>query len=105
MKMKGKKTMILVTHQISYMYGCDKVVIIEDGRVTEFEQPDNLREKLSELQMIENKNKTVEEEEEERIKQKTKEELESMKKSDRARKSSIALSDKQKNEIKSTPTK
>jgi ATP-binding cassette subfamily C (CFTR/MRP) protein 4 len=23
MKMKGKKTIILVTHQISYLYGCD----------------------------------------------------------------------------------
>ena len=33
MKMKGDKTIILVTHQISYMDGCDKVVIMEDGRV------------------------------------------------------------------------
>ena len=47
MKMKGKKTIILVTHQISYMYGCDKVIIMEDGRVTEFDEPENLREKLN----------------------------------------------------------
>ena len=23
LKMKGKKTLVLVTHQISYLYGCD----------------------------------------------------------------------------------
>ncbi len=49
LKMKGDKTIILVTHQISYMYGCDKVVIMEDGRVAEYDEPDNLREKLNEL--------------------------------------------------------
>lgn len=31
LKIKGKKTVILVTHQISYMYGCEKVVIMQDG--------------------------------------------------------------------------
>lgn len=33
MRMKGKKTILLVTHQISYMYDCDQVVIMEDGIV------------------------------------------------------------------------
>lgn len=61
LKMKGDKTIILVTHQISYMYGCDKVIIMEDGRVVEFDEPDNLREKLNELEMIERKNQSSEE--------------------------------------------
>ena len=39
MKMKGRKTIVLVTHQISYMYGCDEVIIMEDGRVTDFDVP------------------------------------------------------------------
>ena len=38
-KMKGRKTIVLVTHQISYMYGCDEVIIMEDGRVTDFDVP------------------------------------------------------------------
>ena len=33
MQMKGRKTIILVTHQISYLYGCDQVIIMEDGRI------------------------------------------------------------------------
>lgn len=49
MKMKGKKTIILITHQISYMYGCDKVIIMEDGRVAEFDEPAKLKHKLNEL--------------------------------------------------------
>ena len=61
LKMKGDKTIILVTHQISYMYGCDKVIIMEDGRVVELDEPDNLREKLNELEMIERKNQSSEE--------------------------------------------
>lgn len=29
------------------MYGCDKVIIIEDGIVKDFDEPDNLKEKLN----------------------------------------------------------
>ena len=29
--MRGSKTIILVTHQISYVYACDQVAIMEDG--------------------------------------------------------------------------
>ena len=43
MKMKGRKTIILVTHQISYMHGCDEVVIMENGKVAEFDVPEKLR--------------------------------------------------------------
>lgn len=49
LKMKGDKTIILVTHQISYMYGCDKVIIMDDGRVADFDEPDNLRQQLNDL--------------------------------------------------------
>lgn len=28
MKMKGTKTVVLVTHQISYLFGCDKVIVM-----------------------------------------------------------------------------
>jgi ABC-type multidrug transport system ATPase subunit len=42
MKMKGKKTIILVTHQISYLYGCDEVLIMEDGRISVHDSPNNL---------------------------------------------------------------
>ena len=28
MKMKGTKTIVLVTHQISYLFGCDKVIVM-----------------------------------------------------------------------------
>lgn len=52
MKMKGNKTVILVTHQISYMYGCDKVVIMKEGRIAEYDAPEKLRSKLNELEMI-----------------------------------------------------
>jgi ATP-binding cassette subfamily C (CFTR/MRP) protein 4 len=47
MKMKGNKTIILVTHQISYMYGCDRVIIMEDGRVTDFDEPAKLKNRLN----------------------------------------------------------
>lgn len=47
MKMKGSKTIILVTHQISYLYGCDQVIIMEDGRIAECGHPEKLRDKLN----------------------------------------------------------
>jgi ABC-type multidrug transport system fused ATPase/permease subunit len=47
--MKRKKTIILVTHQISYLNECDKVVIMEEGRAIRFDHPQTLRNKLNEL--------------------------------------------------------
>ena len=35
-----RKTVILVTHQISYLEKCDKVVIMEDGEIIENGTPD-----------------------------------------------------------------
>ena len=51
MKMKGRKTIILVTHQISYLYGCDQVIIMEDGSIKHVGVPYKLRSKLNELEM------------------------------------------------------
>jgi len=39
--------MVLVTHQISYLYGCDEVVIMEDGKVAAFDAPEKIRTKLN----------------------------------------------------------
>lgn len=47
LSMKGKKTIILVTHQISYMYKCDEVVIMEEGKLTDCDVPSKLKDKLN----------------------------------------------------------
>jgi ATP-binding cassette subfamily C (CFTR/MRP) protein 4 len=46
-KLRGSKTIVLVTHQISYMYGCDEVVIMEDGKVVNCDTPEKLKYKLN----------------------------------------------------------
>lgn len=33
MSTRGKKTILLVTHQIGYLYESDRVILIEDGQV------------------------------------------------------------------------
>ena len=45
--MKGKNTIILVTHQISYLYGCDRVIIMEDGRIKDEDTPEKLKNLLN----------------------------------------------------------
>ena len=47
LKMRGNKTIILITHQISYMRECDEVIIMENGRVAQFDMPNNLKEQLN----------------------------------------------------------
>ena len=42
---KGK-TVVLVTHQISYLRECDQVVIMDAGRITHNDHPDRLRDEL-----------------------------------------------------------
>ncbi len=66
--------MILVTHQISYLYGCDEVIIMHDGKIIEHDIPRNLKDKLSQIEMIERKNSEAEEmdEKERRIYEKLK---------------------------------
>ena len=34
LEMSDEKTVLLVTHQISYLYECDRVLILEDGWIT-----------------------------------------------------------------------
>lgn len=46
LKMKGAKTILLITHQISYMHGCDEVIIMEDGKIAYNDKPEKLKDKL-----------------------------------------------------------
>ena len=59
--MRGKKTIILVTHQISYLYQCDRVVIMEEGKIIENNHPDLIKESLKAIEISE-KEKSVKEE-------------------------------------------
>lgn len=40
----------MVTHQISYLYGCDEVIIMEDGNISSHDNPEKLKEKLDILE-------------------------------------------------------
>lgn len=42
-ELSKKKTVILATHQISYLYDCDKVLILDDGEIVHNDEPENLR--------------------------------------------------------------
>lgn len=44
-----QKTVILVTHQIGYLYECDQVLILEAGAITVKGPPQAIRAKLEEL--------------------------------------------------------
>lgn len=41
-----QKTVILVTHQITYLLDCDAVVIMDDGKIAHHDKPQNLKEEL-----------------------------------------------------------
>lgn len=43
MRIKGQKTILLVTHQIPYLDGCDSVIIMENGRITHHDAPHKLK--------------------------------------------------------------
>ena len=45
-ELKGEKTLVLVTHQISYLWRCDKVLIMEDGEIIHDDKPESLKEQL-----------------------------------------------------------
>ena len=51
MEMKGKKTIVLVTHQVSYLENCDRVLIMEDGEIVENDRPEILSEKLKKFEI------------------------------------------------------
>ena len=42
LKMRKKKTIILVTHQISYLYQCDRVIIMDHGKVAYNDEPKSI---------------------------------------------------------------
>jgi ATP-binding cassette subfamily C (CFTR/MRP) protein 4 len=44
--LKQQKTVILVTHQISYLYDCDQVIIMNEGSVEAKGSPRQLRTRL-----------------------------------------------------------
>jgi ATP-binding cassette subfamily C (CFTR/MRP) protein 4 len=48
-KHRGSKTIILVTHQISYLFKCDRVIIMDDGRITHNDSPQKLTVELRSL--------------------------------------------------------
>lgn len=33
LRLKNEKTVVLVTHQIAYLYDCDEVIVMKDGAV------------------------------------------------------------------------
>ena len=43
LKMRGHKTVILVTHQIQFLGACDSVIIMDYGRIAYKDKPQNLR--------------------------------------------------------------
>ena len=62
---KNKKTVILVTHQISYLFECDQIVIMQDGQILHKGHPDQLEAELKKFQLSEKEKKAEEEVEDE----------------------------------------
>lgn len=52
-----------MTHQISHLFGCDRVCIMKDGHIESCDQPENLRSKLTEMETGEKSEESTEEEE------------------------------------------
>ena len=52
LELKGHKTIILVTHQISYLWECDRILIMEEGQVTHNDRPANLRKELERFELL-----------------------------------------------------
>ena len=46
LKQHGIKTIILVTHQINYLYDCDTILIMENGEIKHQDKPSNLKIEL-----------------------------------------------------------
>lgn len=44
--------MILVTHQVGYLYDCDEVIVMEEGRVKAKGSPSKLKDHLKELSEV-----------------------------------------------------
>ena len=50
---KEKKTVILVTHQISYLRECNQVIIMDNGAVAHNDKPEKLKEELKKFELSE----------------------------------------------------
>lgn len=51
-RLKSTKTLILVTHQISFLYDCDQVIIMDDGKIVKTGPPSALTVELREMSAI-----------------------------------------------------
>ena len=51
-RLSKAKTLILVTHQISCLYDCDQVIIMEEGKVKRTGHPSELTEELAEMSAL-----------------------------------------------------
>ena len=45
--LKKQKTVVLVTHQISFLFECDQVILLEDGKVLTKGTPSELKNTLN----------------------------------------------------------
>jgi ATP-binding cassette, subfamily C (CFTR/MRP), member 4 len=46
------KTVVLVTHQIGFLYDCDQVIIMEDGGIKKMGTPKELEQQLREMSAL-----------------------------------------------------
>ena len=51
LRLKGKKTILLVTHQVNYLKNCDKVLILDDGKIVHQDSPEVLAEELKKFKI------------------------------------------------------
>ena len=52
-KNRGEKTIILVTHQISYLFKCDRVLLMGEGQIVKNDEPHKLKDELKNLERLE----------------------------------------------------
>ena len=57
-----EKTLILVTHQINYLFECDKVIILDKGEIIHQDSPNNLMIELREISLTDKKSHIEEDE-------------------------------------------
>lgn len=50
LEMQGKKTILFVTHHVSYFHQCDRVIIMEGGEIKHFDTPAHLSSVLYQME-------------------------------------------------------
>ena len=60
--LKSTKTVILVTHQIGFLYDCDEVIILDDGSIKAQGTPRQVQRELDELSSMFKKGEESEQE-------------------------------------------